>query len=153
MATQRSGIIRKNALNQEQRVELARKAAALRWGPRKGEVGLFAVTIEVAHPIERQFIMVEAVVDTGASHTILPTSLLEELGIRPIDEVTVGFGNGDESVCRLGEARVAHDGQERTCIVIFGVDDVYLLGATTLELFNLAVDPVRQELVPSRVRG
>ena len=153
MTTQPSALIRKNALTPEQRADLTQKAAGLRWGPRKGEVGLFAVTIEVAHPVERQFIVVEAVVDTGASHTILPSSLLEELGIQPIDEVTVSFGNGHESVCRLGEARISCDGQERTCIVIFGVDDVYLLGATTLELFNLAVDPVRQELVPSRIRG
>ena len=153
MTTQRTGAIRKDAVSQEQRAEIEQKAAGLRWGPRGGEVGLFSVTIEVAHPIERQFMVVEAVVDTGASHTILPTLLLEALGIQAIDEVTVSFGDGDESVCQLGEARVAYDGQERTCIVIFGVDDVYLLGATTLELFNLAVDPVRQELIPSTVRG
>lgn len=116
-------------------------------------MGLFSVTVEVAHPAARQFVVAETVVDTGASHTILPTRLLEELGIDPIDEVTVTFGNGEESVSRLGEARIAYEGQERTCIVIFGVDEVYLLGATTLEVFNLAVDPVRQDLVPSTVRG
>ena len=153
MTTQRNGAIHKNALTQEQRAEVTRKAGGLRWGPRGGKVGLFSVTVEVAHPAARQFMVVEAVVDTGASHTILPTRLLEELGIDPIDEVTVTFGNGEESVSRLGEARIAYDGQERTCIVIFGVDDVYLLGATTLEVFNLAVDPVRQDLIPSTIRG
>ena len=62
-------------------------------------MGTFEVTIEVAHPIERRFIVVEAVVDTGASHTILPSSLLEELGVERKQEVTVGFGNGTAEVC------------------------------------------------------
>ena len=116
-------------------------------------MGTFEVTIEVVHPIERRFIVVEAVVDTGASHTILPSSLLEELGVERKQEVTVGFGNGTAEVCHIGEARIAYAGTEWTCPVIFGADDVYLLGPTTLELFNLAVDPVRQELVSSPVRG
>ena len=98
--------------------------------------------------------MGEAVVDTGASHTIMPSSLLEELGAERKQEVNVGFGNGTTEDCYVGEARIACTGTEWTCPVIFGADDVYLLGPTTLELFNLAVDPVRQELVsPSPVRG
>ena len=80
MASRSTGAIRKNALSPEQRAEIAHKAAAFRWGRREGKVGTFevTVTIEVAHPIERRFIVVAAVVDTGASHTILPSSLLEE---------------------------------------------------------------------------
>ena len=35
----------------------------------------------------------------------------------------------------------------RRCPVIFGVEDEYLLGATTLEIFNLAADPVNETLV------
>ena len=97
--------------------------------------------------------MVKAVVDTGASHTIMPSSSLEELGVERKQEVNVGFGNGTAEVCYVGEARIAYTGTEWTCPVIFGADDVYLLGATTLELFNLAVDPVRQELVSSPVQG
>ncbi len=116
-------------------------------------MGTFEVTIEVAHPIERRFIVVDAVVDTGSSHTILPSALLEELGVERKQEVNVGFGNGTAELCYVGEARIAYTGTEWTCPVIFGADDVYLLGPTTLELFNLAVDPVRQELVSSPVRG
>jgi predicted aspartyl protease len=34
------------------------------------------------------------------------------------------------------------DGRERTAVVVFGPEDAApLLGATTLELFNLGVDP------------
>jgi hypothetical protein len=33
--------------------------------------------------------------------------------------------------------------------VLFGEEDIYLLGATTLEILKLMVDPVNQELVPA----
>ena len=72
--------------------------------------------------------MIGAVVDTGPSHTILPSSLLEELGVERKQEVNVGFGNGTAEVCYVGEARIAYTGTEWTCPVIFGADDVYLLG-------------------------
>ena len=49
----------------------------------------------------------------------------------------------------VGEARLRLDGRERTTLIVFGPDDAApLLGATSLELFNLGVDPVGQSLVP-----
>jgi predicted aspartyl protease len=49
----------------------------------------------------------------------------------------------------VGEARLRIDGRERTALVVFGPDDATpLLGATTLELFNVTVDPVRRLLEP-----
>ena len=38
---------------------------------------------------------------------------------------------------------------ERPCPVIFGPDGNYLLGASTLEAFNLVVDPVGERLAPA----
>ena len=38
---------------------------------------------------------------------------------------------------------------ERPCPVIFGPDGNYLLGASTLEAFNLVVDPVGEQLLPA----
>jgi hypothetical protein len=49
----------------------------------------------------------------------------------------------------VGEARIRLDGRERTVLVAFGPEGATaLLGATTLELFNMAVGPVRRRLVP-----
>ena len=45
------------------------------------------------------------------------------------------------------------DGIEWHCPVIFGPEDQYLLGATTLEIFNLMVDPVAGELIPRVLRA
>jgi hypothetical protein len=49
----------------------------------------------------------------------------------------------------VGEARIRLDGRERTALVVFAPEGAKpLLGATTLELFNMAADPVRRRLVP-----
>ena len=58
--------------------------------------------------------MVGAVVDTGASHTIMPSSLLGEIGVERKQEVNVGFGNGTTETCYIGEARIAYTGTEWT---------------------------------------
>ena len=92
-------------------------------------------------------------VDTGATHTVLPASLLEALNVQAEEEVVLAFGNGADAVWPLGIATVAYDGRRRQCPVIFCPHDEFLLGATTLEIFNLAVDPVNLQLVPTRLRG
>lgn len=49
----------------------------------------------------------------------------------------------------IGEIRLQLDGRERTVLVVFGPDEALpLIGATTLEVFNLGVDPVRKRLIP-----
>ena len=41
----------------------------------------------------------------------------------------------------VGAARLRIDDREEVCPVIFGPEGQYLLGATTLEIFELTVDP------------
>ncbi|MCI0437553.1 MAG: clan AA aspartic protease [Chloroflexi bacterium] len=111
-------------------------------------MGTFSVTIQVGEPARRNFREVSALVDTGATHTVLPRELLVSLGVAPIERVT--FQLADERVVEyeVGEARIRLDGRERTALVVFGPEGSgALLGATTLELFNMAVDPVRRRLV------
>ncbi|MBI2872589.1 MAG: clan AA aspartic protease [Chloroflexi bacterium] len=112
-------------------------------------MGTFTVRIEVGDPAARRFVEVEALVDTGATHTALPRGMLLALGVEPIEKVA--FQLADERVVEyeVGEARIRLDGRERTTVVVFGPEGATaLLGATTLELFNMAVDPVRRRLVP-----
>ena len=59
----------------------------------------------------------------------------------------------DETIVEydVGEARVRLDGRERTTQVVFGPEGVTpLLGATTLQLFHLGVEPLQEQLVPLR---
>ena len=143
--------VRKNTVSAEERTAIAKKADSLRWR-HGGELGTFSATIAVAHHETRQFIEVEALVDTGASDTVLPTSLLEQLNIERRHQVLVEDANGVTTATHLGWPLIAWGGLELPCPVIFGVEDVYLLGATTLEAFKLTVDMAAERLVPTVLR-
>ena len=46
-------------------------------------MGTFSVDVEIGDPQGREFVVVNALVDTGATYTALPESLLNRLGVRP----------------------------------------------------------------------
>lgn len=48
----------------------------------------------------------------------------------------------------IGLVSIEVEGRFTYTIVVFGEEDVYLLGVTTLEELGLEVDPVRGVLVP-----
>ena len=80
---------------------------------------------------------------------MLPRDRLRALGVEAVERLP--FELADERIVEyeLGEARIRLDGRERTVVVVFGPQGAKsLLGATTLEPFNMAADPVRRRLVP-----
>ena len=92
-----------------------------------------------------------AFVDTGASHLVVPRTVLESLGVQA--EESLPFELADNRVLEMdvGQVRLRIDGRERFTTVVFGeAGSGSLLGATGLELFNLGVDPVGQRLTPVR---
>ena len=112
-------------------------------------MGTFSVPIQVGDLEGRQSVQIEALVDTGASDTVLPQAVLQGLGITPVDRFT--YSLADQTIVQydVGEARLRLDGRERTTQVVFGPEGVMpLLGATTLQLFHLGVDPLQERLVP-----
>ena len=104
-------------------------------------MGTFRVEIGVGHPLGGDFTPASALVDTGATHSMLPGSLLTSLGLTPSRRRGFQIANGSRAEYGVGEARFSIAGREQTCPVIFGPEDKYLLGATTLENFDLMVDP------------
>ena len=91
---------------------------------------------------------IEAMVDTGASYTIVPARLLRELGVSPIDKISLVLADGRTVEYEMGEARATISGRSIPTLVIFGVDDARaLLGAYTLEGLRLAVDPSQARIV------
>ena len=96
---------------------------------------------------------VEALVDTGASYSMFPQSMLERLGIVPIGQR--GFEQADGSIILrdIGRAMLRINGDEDVQRVIFGEDNTEpLIGAGTLQGFLLLVDSVAEELVPRNGR-
>ncbi len=91
---------------------------------------------------------VDALVDTGASYSLFPRTMLERLGIVPIGQR--GFEQADGSVIErdIGRAMLVINGEEDIQRVIFGDDDAEsLIGAGTLQGFLLLVDSVSEQLV------
>ena len=113
-------------------------------------MGYFSVQIYLGHPYVPGGDMrpIDAVVDTGASDSVFPASLLEELHIEPEGTYPCRYANGETDVRSYGDAAIRIGERTKICPVIFGPDGHFLLGATTLEIFKFAVDPVAEELVP-----
>ena len=111
-------------------------------------MGTFTEVIEVGSSDRRRFEKIEALVDTGATYTMLPSSLLRDLGVTPIETRTFTIADGQRIRRDIGEAVVRIGDRALTTLVVFADDEAMpLLGAFTLEGFILAPDPVRQQLV------
>ncbi len=108
----------------------------------------FGVTVGIGHPNETVLLDVDTIIDTGATHSMIPGSILNELGIEPYEQRLIEFADGRRETRTIGKMRVVHEGKEWECPVFFGPEGQYLLGATTLELFGLVVDPNGKRLVP-----
>ena len=109
----------------------------------------FKYTIRIGDPTRSRFETVEAWVDTGASYTLVPGSMLERLGHTPTHRRP--FRLADGSVVEMGLCQVTLRIGEENSIVscVFGDNQSEaLLGATALEKFGLGVDPVNHTLVP-----
>ena len=113
-------------------------------------MGTVYQTIEVGSLQGGAMIELDTVVDTGVADSVLPSGVLAELGIFPDEEISCTLADGSTVDWGYGSAMLRIDGRQWPCPVIFGPDDLesYLLGATTLEIFKLAVDPVNNRLRP-----
>ncbi len=93
---------------------------------------------------------IEAMVDTGASYTIVPATLLRELGVTPFNKITVVLADGRQVEMDIGRAWATINGASEVTLVVFGEDGARaLLGAYTLEGLRLAVDPHNHTLIPA----
>ena len=72
----------------------------------------------------------DALVDTGASYTVLPSRLLRGLGIVPHTSARFVLADGREIECDLGRAWIRVNDQEEFTLVVFGEEA--LLGAVTV---------------------
>ena len=92
---------------------------------------------------------VDALVDTGASYSVFPRSMLERLGIAK--RFVLPFEQADGSVIErdVGLAMLVINDTESSMRVIFGEDGTEsLIGANALQEFLLVVDPVEEQLIP-----
>ena len=94
---------------------------------------------------------VDALVDTGATYTVLPAEIVARLGIKSLDKAPFELGDGRVVEYEVGAIDARIDGQQRQTLCVFaGAGAQPLIGAYTVEAFLLAVDPVGKRLVPTR---
>ena len=115
-------------------------------------MGTFTWPIQISTADGLHAKRIEAIVDTGAAYTTLPTPLLRDIGVEPVGQRRFLLADGRRIFMDFGEARATIDGESVTTLVVFGEENAPpLLGAYTLEGLALAVDPVEQRLVPTHV--
>ena len=111
-------------------------------------MGTFRVAIEIANMAGGRFERVEALVDTGATHTLLPQDVLDRLGVQPRGNRRFILADGREVLYPTACVNAKIDGEVQPTIVVFGAAGCdALLGAVTLEEFGFAADPIRRQLI------
>ena len=110
-------------------------------------MGTFRVDLWIGNLFTGAGTSIEALVDTGATYSMIPGSLLEELGIEPVETRVSRIADGSRVEFQTSWARFSAMGQNGVARVSFGPEGTYLLGATALEDMGLAVDPVDKRLI------
>ncbi len=113
-------------------------------------MGLTVLDVEVGNPANPEVTeKIEFLIDSGAIYSVVPTPVLERLGIKPLAEQTFRLADGSKIARKKGVALFKYGDQVGGADVIFGEPgDSQLLGAFTLEALGLALDPFRRELKP-----
>jgi clan AA aspartic protease len=88
-------------------------------------------------------------VDTGATDTFLPASVLGKLGIKPAGRRIYELADGTEEELSIGIGAVEILGKIAGGTLVFAGDDQEpLLGVTILESTGFYIDPQRERLIP-----
>lgn len=113
-------------------------------------MGLTVLEIKVGNPANPEVTeKVDFLIDSGAIYSVVPTPILEKLGIKPLAEEEFRLANGTKVVRKKGGALFKYGDRIGVADVIFGEEgDHKLLGAFTLEALGLVLDPLKRELKP-----
>lgn len=111
-------------------------------------MGLTVLELEVGNDSNPEVTeILDFLVDSGAIYSVVPSPVLQKLGIRPLGEQVFRLADGTKILRKKGGAFFKFGDKFGVADVIFGEEgDSTLLGALTLEALGLALDPIRREL-------
>ncbi len=111
-------------------------------------MGLTVLELEVGNDSNPEVTeILDFLVDSGAIYSVVPSPVLQKLGIRPLGEQVFRLADGTKILRKKGGAFFKLGDKFGVADVIFGEEgDSTLLGALTLEALGLALDPIRREL-------
>ena len=111
-------------------------------------MGTFNAEIEIGDSEGTRFEAVGALVDTGASYTTVPSSLLRRMDVAVHSQVAFILADGRTIQRDIGQTWIRINGQSIITIVVFGDEEAEaLLGAYTLQGLLLGVDTPNERLV------
>ncbi len=113
-------------------------------------MGLTVLELEVGNPSNPEVTQrLEFLIDSGAIYSVVPTPVLETLGIKPLTTQEFRLADGTKISRKKGVALFKYGERIGGADVIFGEEgDSLLLGAFTLEALGLSLDPLRRDLKP-----
>lgn len=95
----------------------------------------------------------EMLADSGALYSVVPSEVLERLGVQPESVEEFELADGRVIERRVGAARFVVRNRRTIANVIFGEPgDSTLLGVVTLEGLGFVIDPSKGDLTPIQFR-
>ncbi|MBG1265125.1 retroviral-like aspartic protease family protein [Nostoc sp. WHI] len=91
----------------------------------------------------------EALVDTGAVRTVLPMSIVQQLGLRIRGQQIAQYANGSEESIGVTEPVIIELTGRETTEATLVTGNIVLIGQTVLETLDLLVDCRNQRLIPN----
>ncbi len=96
-----------------------------------------------------KWVDVEVLVNSGPLFTSIPSSILEELGLKPITKRKLRVFSGEILERDIGEAVIEYEDRRAIVPVVFGTrEDTPVLGVITLEALGYQLDPITKKLKP-----
>jgi predicted aspartyl protease len=113
------------------------------------KVGTFRYGVGLGAASGDRFEDVSPWVDTGALYSQFPASLLDRLGHRPNATRRFRLADGSTMDRPVGSVPMRIGDEVQQVLCIYGEEGAeMLIGATALEIFSLAPDPVNETLTP-----
>ena len=114
-----------------------------------GEVGTFHVDFTLRCEDGTRSVDLNGLVDTGASYTLIPAGLLDDLGVARRETLMFRLADGSAKEFDVGLAEMELEERSYLVHVVFGPENRILLGAMALEAFALAADAKNRRLIPA----
>ena len=109
-------------------------------------MGHIFARVKVGSPLKAESVQAEAVVDTGATLTVIPAKLAEDLGLEVTGEAVVNMGAGLLKLPRSGAWAEVEGRSEVIPVLVSDAIDRELIRVTALEILGLTVDPIAGKL-------
>jgi len=95
---------------------------------------------------------VRFLVDSGATYTLLPHKDWKAIGLSPKRSITFTLTDGTTVERKISECHISlPQGEGHTPVVLGEPGDEALLGAVTLEILGLVLNPFNRTLQPMRM--